>query len=813
MDGAPDAGEARAAGTATVTDDALDAKDPIAALDPIPPPGDDAPWVGALNEARRSDRLAALADVARLHADAYPDRWEPRWILAEIDARTGDDVAAVESHALAAHAAATASADDRGVAWAALLLARVERERDAGAAETRLREAASAAKRVGSWNVEGAALNGLAGLLKARGDLGGAIETYEAAEETWSVTRNRRAVASMAINRAVLWLDLGNAGAAEPILLGVVEEFADANSARDARFAASASTDLGHLNRIRGDLAQAEAWYARSFGEHADVGAAIGMAAVKLARDDLAEAERWARLGVEGARDDRDAAYARAHLAEILAESGRAEAAAVEADAALAAALRASDLEAEWMSLRARGRADAVSGRRVRAIEMYERAIARLESKGRSVRDGGLRFLVERVEPYADLAHVRAASSGGSGLADAAREDALRVAELVATTHARAFREEGGGQAGEGNEGEERRALDVSAVAARLKPGAVIVGYLLGSRRGAVVAIRRDRVLAHPIDDTRPIIEAARAYRRAVLRPLRSAQARLDADREIARTRELGARFAKLALEPVSAALEGAERVYVVPDRDLALVPFASLPWPPSAARDARGTLASAFDVAYALTIGVPESVAPSPPILLAGDPLADRDGRFPALPRATSELAAIERAWGASETHVLRRGTLRGERLDALALERFGVVHFATHAEASIHDPRACAIRLSEGERYGLDRIGAARWGRSIVVLSACRTGEGELVPGQGVVGLSWAFFDAGASAVVASLWSVSDDAAADVMAAFHRELAAGTETEVALARALREAAARYPHPVDWAAFAPILRTAPVSR
>jgi len=162
---------------------------------------------------------------------------------------------------------------------------------------------------------------------------------------------------------------------------------------------------------------------------------------------------------------------------------------------------------------------------------------------------------------------------------------------------------------------------------------------------------------------------------------------------------------------------------------------------------------------------------------------------------------------WGARVGATLTGDRLTGAELLGLDLSRFGTIHLATHAVASTTDPARCAVVLSGGERLGLRRLAELHLGPSLVVLSACRTGEGEVVPGEGVVGLTWAFLDAGAGAVAASLWSVEDESTAELMAAFHRRLRAGDDAVAALTAARREVAARRPHPAWWAPFVLVVR------
>jgi CHAT domain-containing protein/Tfp pilus assembly protein PilF len=135
------------------------------------------------------------------------------------------------------------------------------------------------------------------------------------------------------------------------------------------------------------------------------------------------------------------------------------------------------------------------------------------------------------------------------------------------------------------------------------------------------------------------------------------------------------------------------------------------------------------------------------------------------------------------------------------------GIVHLAAHGELNERSPLFSRIflgadadndgSLTVQDVYGLDLASA-----DLVVLSACETQLGAQSRGDDVVGLNRAFLYAGAPSVIASLWSVNDEATAVLMAAFYRELRAGASKAVALQRAQAETRARYPHPYYWAAF-----------
>ena len=97
------------------------------------------------------------------------------------------------------------------------------------------------------------------------------------------------------------------------------------------------------------------------------------------------------------------------------------------------------------------------------------------------------------------------------------------------------------------------------------------------------------------------------------------------------------------------------------------------------------------------------------------------------------------------------------------------------------------------------------------LVVLSACDTARGRIGAGEGVIGLTWAFFVAGSPTTVVSQWSVESASTTELMLNFHRNLKApggGSQYAMTKAEALRQAqlkllrTKRYQHPFFWAGF-----------
>jgi CHAT domain-containing protein len=136
-----------------------------------------------------------------------------------------------------------------------------------------------------------------------------------------------------------------------------------------------------------------------------------------------------------------------------------------------------------------------------------------------------------------------------------------------------------------------------------------------------------------------------------------------------------------------------------------------------------------------------------------------------------------------------------------------YNVVHIAAHAELNSNSPLFSRILLSPDsgdngaievrEVYGMD---LAR--TNLVVLSACQTQLGEQSKGDDIVGLNRAFIYAGASSVIASLWTVDDEATSLLMKAFYGHLKHGMSEAAALQAAQAATRKQYPHPYYWAAF-----------
>jgi CHAT domain-containing protein len=126
--------------------------------------------------------------------------------------------------------------------------------------------------------------------------------------------------------------------------------------------------------------------------------------------------------------------------------------------------------------------------------------------------------------------------------------------------------------------------------------------------------------------------------------------------------------------------------------------------------------------------------------------------------------------------TVLLDRDNASKQAFFSQPLEDFDILHFATHGLASFEAPSMGGLVFSnvhsDNNLLLTPEIANLSLNAQLVVLSGCETALGRLVDGDGLQGLSRAFFDAGAKRVIASLWPVQDDATAELMGAFYQSL-----------------------------------------
>ena len=309
--------------------------------------------------------------------------------------------------------------------------------------------------------------------------------------------------------------------------------------------------------------------------------------------------------------------------------------------------------------------------------------------------------------------------------------------------------------------------------------------------------------------------------------------------------RAAAARLARLVLWPLGRNL-AAKRIIFVPDDALHTVPFTVLPWSANAGDQlvVQHAETSVIPSALFLTNVHIAAVAHSetPRIELIGDPvfrvsdwrrkclanaasessstgraartLSDWTESLPPLPGARAEVAMVAKLAHESRS-ASRVESLVGCAAVPRALRRAAnqgaeLLHIATHARIDAQRPRLSALALTPQagkdaapSAFGLLDILGLKLSSRLVVLSACDTSRGRLLPGEGVLGPAQAFLQAGAASVLASYWRVDDQATASFMQQFYRYLLIDRLSASAALRKAQLERARAGPSYEWAAFA----------
>ena len=145
-----------------------------------------------------------------------------------------------------------------------------------------------------------------------------------------------------------------------------------------------------------------------------------------------------------------------------------------------------------------------------------------------------------------------------------------------------------------------------------------------------------------------------------------------------------------------------------------------------------------------------------------------------------------------------------------------YSTIHLATHGIIDNRQPLYSHLLLTktvgDPENDGLleaREIMNMNLHADLAVLSACETANGKIAPGEGVVGMSWAFFVAGTRSMLVSQWKVNSASTSQLMVNFYQSLESNQKhAGPKKATSLRQAALRlmkdqrYRHPFYWAGF-----------
>jgi CHAT domain-containing protein/tetratricopeptide (TPR) repeat protein len=365
-----------------------------------------------------------------------------------------------------------------------------------------------------------------------------------------------------------------------------------------------------------------------------------------------------------------------------------------------------------------------------------------------------------------------------------------------------------------------------------LGPDTLLLEYALGNQRSYLWAVTDTAITSYELPPRKQIEAAAdKLYDRMITRTERPADktvqewqavvARADAESPAA-----AAALSKLILAPVAAQLQ-TKRLLIVADGALQRIPFAVLPEPNAAARASDALVvnheivylpsASIIDVLRRETAGrkaaaksimvladpvfetndprckalATTGASPGPPAALPANKRllhavqeAAKDiktgWQIAALPFTRKEAQQIIATASATDSKLVLDFEASRVTAESAELSQYRIVHFATHGFMNPVHPELSGIVLAMVNQKGELQDGFLRAHEvfnlklpaELIVLSACQTGVGPQVRGEGMIGLTRGFMYAGAARVVVSFWSVNDAATAALMEVFYKKM-----------------------------------------
>jgi CHAT domain-containing protein/Tfp pilus assembly protein PilF len=354
--------------------------------------------------------------------------------------------------------------------------------------------------------------------------------------------------------------------------------------------------------------------------------------------------------------------------------------------------------------------------------------------------------------------------------------------------------------------------LGAAAIERTLGPRTALLEYSLGSRESFLFVVTRGGLTCYRLPPAAEIEAAVVRLRAAIAKPTVLERVSLLDE---------ATSLYQVLIAPANGVLAPLHDLLVVPDGTLHLLPFEVLLTDPGAARSnlpwsELPYLLRRHTISYVPSASVLQGLRTLRPAAaprsraLAFLAFAAPLTRLAPLPRSRDEVEEIARLYPPAAVKLyMDRMANKGNVVGNPLLPTARGVYFATHGIFDERNPALSGLALTPGagDDDGVLRVSEVfnlKLAADLVVLSACDTGAGKRVTGEGLVGLSRAFFYAGTPSLVVSLWSVSESSAPQLMPDFYRRL----NTGLGKGEALRESKlamirnTTYAHPFHWAPF-----------
>ena len=287
--------------------------------------------------------------------------------------------------------------------------------------------------------------------------------------------------------------------------------------------------------------------------------------------------------------------------------------------------------------------------------------------------------------------------------------------------------------------------------------------------------------------------------------------------------------FFRTLIEPIEDEIYG-NRIIVIPDNEIALIPFGALK------RDSGNTfLINDYEISYMpnaqhISRNRHKRFRNKPELRIVAHNYANnsedsiRDDGTDIQANLFQELGTAEQEakdiLGIMKGKWIKPDLLKDQIIDEL--KEADILHFAMHASSSSSQLSSASLALSSVSDSTYDHllhdyeIEPLDLKTDLVVLNACSSGSGALYHGEGIFSLSRSFLLGGSKAVIQTQWPINDISGSEIITQFYRELSTGKNKAKALRRAqlhyLDESFPAFRHPYYWAAYQMVGDDSPIA-
>ncbi|HSE41352.1 MAG TPA: CHAT domain-containing protein, partial [Acidobacteriota bacterium] len=339
----------------------------------------------------------------------------------------------------------------------------------------------------------------------------------------------------------------------------------------------------------------------------------------------------------------------------------------------------------------------------------------------------------------------------------------------------------------------------VAQIQKQLDEKTVLIEFFVGEKESFVFAVTSSSKRIRKLPPSSQLQESVRKFMKQIRMPPKTSLGKDLKNLQLEYRIQAQSLFQMLIM-PVEEHLKDKNNLILILDGILHYLPFETL-------MDDDRLLIERFRITYAPSatmmaslqkktkqVNTKELIAFADPILTSDASKVSGRQNLMRLRYSREEVEGIAELYPKESLGIYLDHDATEEKVRSENISQYGVIHFATHALVDEEVPRRSGIILTSESKAQSDgilqmhEIWNLNLNTKLVVLSACDTGLGKLVSGEGMVSLMRAFFYAGTKSIVVSLWNVDDNSTAELMKTFYIHMKNGMSPSESLRKAKLE-------------------------